>query len=75
MCWDSIKENKMDHWINVTDPYLQGKSKYNVKSNPRIFVLDKNKKIISKGIGSDQLKEVLDFHIDKLEKESKGNSK
>ncbi len=69
MCWDAIEERKMDNWINVTDPFLQGKSKYNVKSNPRIFVLDKDKKIISKGIGSDQLKEVLDFHLEKIKRE------
>ncbi len=72
MCWDAIKERKMDGWIHVTDPYLQGKSKYNITSNPRVFVLDKDKKIISKGIGSDQLKEVLDFHLDKLEREKLG---
>lgn len=69
MCWDAIDERDMKNWINVTDPFLQGKSKYNVKSNPRIFVLDKDKKIISKGIGSDQLQDVLDFHLKKLEEE------
>ena len=69
MCWEAIEERFMDNWINVTDPYLQGKSKFNITTNPRIFVLDKNKKIISKGIGSDQLKEVLDFHLNKLQKE------
>jgi thiol-disulfide isomerase/thioredoxin len=70
MCWDAIEERDMKNWINVTDPFMQGKSKYNVKSNPRIFVLDKDKKIISKGIGSDQLQEVLDFHLKKLEEEN-----
>lgn len=76
MCWDAIEERKMNNWIHVTDPFLQGKSKYNITSNPRIFVLDKDKKIISKGIGSDQLKEVLDFHLDKLEREKNaGDSK
>ncbi len=69
MCWDAVEEQKMTNWIHVTDPFLQGKSKFNVKSNPRIFVLDKDKKIISKGIGSDQLQEVLDFHLKKLEEE------
>ncbi len=75
MCWDAIKERKMEGWIHATDPFLQGKSKYNITSNPRVFVLDKDKKIISKGIGSDQLKEVLDFHLLKLENEKAGNSK
>jgi peroxiredoxin len=75
MCWEAIEERFMDNWINVTDPYLQGKSKYNITTNPRIFVIDRDKKIISKGIGSDQLKEVLDFHINKLKKEKETHSK
>ncbi len=75
MCWEVVEERFMDNWINVTDPYVQGKSKFNVTSNPRIFVLDKDKKILSKGIGSDQLKEVLDFHIDQLKKEKTVQSK
>jgi thiol-disulfide isomerase/thioredoxin len=74
-CWEAVEERFMDNWINVTDPYLQGKTKFNITSNPRIFVMDKNKKIISKGIGSDQLKEVLDFHINKLQKEKEEHSK
>ena len=44
-------------WINVTDPYLisRYKSLYNVEVTPAAFVLDKDKKIISKELESKQL--------------------
>lgn len=60
-CWKYIDENQLDGWIHTVDPYLRSKfySLYNVKTTPQIFILDKNKKIISKGIGAPQLKEVM----------------
>ncbi len=61
-CASTIKEKEMVKWINVTDPYLLSKYKqiYDIKSTPRIFILDENKKILSKGIGAEQLDEVMD---------------
>jgi thiol-disulfide isomerase/thioredoxin len=60
-CWKYIDENQLDGWIHTVDPYLRSKfyTLYNVKTTPQIFILDKNKKIISKGIGAGQLKEVM----------------
>jgi len=60
-CWKYVDENQLDGWIHAVDPYLRSKfySLYNVKTTPQIFILDKNKKIISKGIGAPQLKEVM----------------
>jgi len=60
-CWKYIDENQLDGWIHTVDPYLRSKfyTLYNVKTTPQIFILDKNKKIISKGIGAPQLKEVM----------------
>ncbi|MEY3321602.1 MAG: hypothetical protein RLZZ417_1185 [Bacteroidota bacterium] len=60
-CWKYVDENQLDGWIHTVDPYLRSKfySLYNVKTTPQIFILDKNKKIISKGIGAPQLKEVM----------------
>jgi peroxiredoxin len=61
-CWKYVDENKLDGWIHTVDPYLKSKfySLYNVKTTPQIFILDKDKKIISKGIGAPQLKEVME---------------
>ena len=63
-CWDFIDERKLDVWINASDQ--QGgrsfiHSLYNIKSTPRVFVLDQDKKIISKGIGTEQLGEFFDI--------------
>jgi len=60
-CWKYIDENNLDGWIHTVDPYLRSKfySLYNVKTTPQLFILDKDKKIVSKGIGANQLKEVM----------------
>ena len=70
-CWDAIEEKGMSKWINTVDPYLRSKYKqlYDIRTTPRIFVLDKNKKIISKGIGGEQLEEVVENAIINMEKE------
>jgi thiol-disulfide isomerase/thioredoxin len=70
-CWDAIEERDMAKWINTTDPFLKSKYKtlYDIRTTPKIFVLDKDKKIISKGIGGEQLEEVLENAIINMEKE------
>lgn len=69
-CWDTIEERGMDKWINTLDPYLRSKYKtlYDIRTTPKIFVLDKDKKIISKHIGGEQLEEVLENAIILMEK-------
>ena len=53
-------------WINVAN--IKNKEsfqvKYNVDQTPMIFILDKNKKIIGKKIGVDQVKEIIMHQID-----------
>lgn len=51
----------MEHFVNVYDPVLMSNFKiiYNIKSTPQFFILDKDKKILSKGIGAEQLDEVM----------------
>lgn len=48
-------------WTNVGDPYNTGRSKilYNVKSNPQIYLLDKDKKILYKRLDVDQLIDIV----------------
>lgn len=61
-CWDTVEEQEMGRWINVADQYLQSgyKKTYDITSTPRIFILDKDKKIVMKGIGAEQLDDVMD---------------
>ncbi len=60
-CWESIEEKNMTGFINAADEYHRSrfKTKYDVRTTPKIFILDKNKKIIIKGIGGEQLDEVM----------------
>ena len=62
-CWEFIEEKGFGDFLNLVDPYHQSKFQtiYDLKSTPRIFVLDKDKKIVSKGIGAEQLDEVMTF--------------
>lgn len=61
-CWETIEEKKMNRWVNVTDQYLQSKYKtiYDIRTTPQIFILDADKKIVSKRIGAEQLDEVME---------------
>ena len=65
-CWEAIEERNMDIFLNLVDPYMASryKTKFDVKSTPMIYVLDRNKKIVSKRIGSDQLPDILDRMIE-----------
>ncbi|HJW30972.1 MAG TPA: hypothetical protein VJ508_17200, partial [Saprospiraceae bacterium] len=61
-CWNAIKDRGMDIWVNAADQYLRSryKSIYDVKTTPQIFILDKDKKILVKKIGGEDLKPVMD---------------
>ena len=66
-CWKYIDDNpKMKRWLNTSDPYLKSRYKqiYDVLATPMIYILDKDKKIISKKIGAEQLSDVMQRIID-----------
>lgn len=61
-CWEFIKQREgMEQFINCNDEFHKSgfRNKYNVESTPQIFILDKDKNIVVKRIGSEQLDEVL----------------
>jgi thiol-disulfide isomerase/thioredoxin len=69
--WTSfIEEQQLEEWINVYDPYNQSnyRNLYDIYSTPVIYLLDKDKKIIAKRIGTDQIPGFIDHHF-KLKKE------
>ena len=72
-CWDYINDNEINDWIHVVDPYLRSKfmDLYDIESTPQIYVLDKDKKILSKKIGAEQLEELMDNIIKMKEEENK----
>lgn len=55
--------------IHTADPYRRSQfdKKYNINSTPKLFILDKDKIIRYKWIGVDQLEEILDRELEKLE--------
>lgn len=62
--WEEfIAEHQLEEWMNVYDPYGRSgfRKYYNIKSTPQIFILDKDKNIIAKRIGADQIGGFLDF--------------
>lgn len=68
-CWDFVDEkglNDMDGWINTSDQ-KGGRSfmhsLFNIKKTPKLFILDRDKKIISKDLGPEQLEEFFDHII------------
>lgn len=64
-CWDYIDEKEIGNWVHVVDPFNQARvnEKYYVKSTPQLYILDKDKVILSKRIGADQLAEVMNTII------------
>lgn len=61
-CAKLLDENKTYDWLNIVDPYMRSRliSIYDVRSTPQIYVLNADKEIISKRIGTEQLPEVMD---------------
>lgn len=51
-----INERQLD-WINLSDPFKKSnfRAAYDIRSFPRVFVLDKERKIIAKRLGVEQL--------------------
>ena len=64
-CWKYINDNDIGEWLHATDRYQRFFKEYDVRSTPSIFVLDENKKIVSKRIGAQQ----LDGLLEQLEKQ------
>jgi len=67
-CWEFVDEHPgMKEWIHVVDPYHQSRFKvvYDAKTTPQIYVLDKDKKIVSKKIGAESLPGLFDFLLGK----------
>jgi len=60
-----IRDNHLT-WINAADPYYQSnfRADYDIKTTPAIYVLNKNKEIIAKRIGVEQIEDFIDRMIE-----------
>lgn len=60
-CWEAVESLKMGDLINTSDPMHKSKFRllYDVKTTPQVYILDRNKKILTKKIGAEQLGEVM----------------
>lgn len=67
---DFINKNNLN-FINVADPYVETNFRtiYDIASTPQLYVLDKDKKIIAKRIGANQLEEFFFNYFKRNDKE------
>ena len=61
-CWEGVKSKGMEGLVNAGDQYRRSGifSKYYTTSTPKIFVLDKNKKIKMKKVPAENLDAVME---------------
>jgi len=65
-CWTDVKAKNMENFLNVGDEFHKSRFKrvFNVRSTPMIYILDRNREILVKSIGTNQLEEVMDQLIE-----------
>jgi len=60
---DFVNKHQLYDWVNAWNPYdYKFKVIYDIRTTPQIYVLDKNKKIIGKKLGPEQIVEFLKMH-------------
>ncbi len=67
--WEEfITEHALEEWIHLYDPYNQSgfRSNYDIYSTPVIYILDKDKKILAKRLGVEQIPGFLDHYLKNL---------
>jgi peroxiredoxin len=60
-----IRSNSLT-WVNVIDPYYRSnfRAYYDIKTTPMIYILNKDKEIIAKRLGVDQIKDFIERMIE-----------
>jgi thiol-disulfide isomerase/thioredoxin len=63
---DFVNEHELLDWINCWSPYSNDfRNDYNLLSFPQLYLLDKDKKILAKGLSPEQADEILDRFLKK----------
>jgi len=65
-CWSYINENGMSEMQNFTagSYFAEISNAFDIKSTPLIYILDENKKIIFKRLGTDQLESAINDYME-----------
>jgi peroxiredoxin len=60
-----VSKNQLTDWINVWDPNNENDFRiaYGIYSVPQVYLLDKNKKIIGRGLENESLAQLLEYLI------------
>jgi thiol-disulfide isomerase/thioredoxin len=68
----AVDKLKIKEWTNVVDANnkTEYRSKYDIYSTPKVYLLDENKKIIGKGLDHSNVMEVIEFTEKKKERKS-----
>mgnify|MGYP001286141593 CR=1 FL=1 len=61
-CWKYTQESKMDGFINTVDPHNMSRfrTKFDVRTTPKIYILDKDKKILLKNFAIEKITEIME---------------
>ena len=66
---DFVNKHKLYDWINAWNPYsYQYKIQYDILTTPQFFILDKDKKIIAKRIGPEQIDPLINAYESMIKK-------
>ncbi len=63
-----------DGWINAWNPFDKHRFNYDINATPKVYLLDKDKKIIAKNLGPEQIKEIIN-DLEKSEQEQQNSQK
>ncbi len=57
-----VKDKSITEWINVADidKHSYFRSQYDITSTPQVYIVDKNKKIIAKRLGAEQVQDFIE---------------
>lgn len=59
-CWPAIKEKGMEDFINTGDEYQRFNALFKIKSTPKLFILDQDKKILLKDIPAEEIEKIFE---------------
>ncbi len=63
-----------DGWINAWNPFDKHRFNYDINATPKVYLLDKDKKIIAKNLGPEQIKQIID-DLEKADKDQNNGQK
>ena len=73
-CWPDIEEKKMQNFINTSDANQNYRRYISVPSTPKMFLLDKDKKILLKDFAAEKIDEIFEQMIIDTKKSSESKS-